>query len=127
VDAPYERIPLFVKAGTILPVGKDIQHTGESQSNDLLLKVYTGQDAAFTLYEDEGTNYDYEKGNYLTIKIEYHEKTKTLTIRDAKGQYKNMPQSRQFRIEWITPDGVKHTNTSIQYQGKLTNVRFDNK
>jgi alpha-D-xyloside xylohydrolase len=127
VDAPYERIPLFVKAGTILPVGKDIQHTGELQSNDLLLKIYTGQDGEFTLYEDEGTNYDYEKGNYLTIKIEYHEKNRTLTIGDAKGQYKNMPQTRRFRIEWVTTDGNTHASIPIQYQGKLTNVKFDNK
>lgn len=124
VDAPYERIPLFVKSGAILPVGKDIQHTGESQSDDLLLKVYTGHDGEFTLYEDEGTNYNYEKGSYLTIKITYNEKTKTLTIGNQHGEYPNMPRTRHFRIEWITPDQKPYETPPIQYAGKETIVKL---
>jgi alpha-D-xyloside xylohydrolase len=124
VDAPYERIPLFVKSGAILPVGKDIQHTGESQSDDLLLKVYTGHDGEFTLYEDEGTNYNYEKGSYLTIKIIYNEKTKTLTIGNQHGEYPNMPLTRHFRIEWITPDQKPYETPPIQYAGKETIVKL---
>lgn len=126
VEAPYERIPLFVKAGTILPIGKDIQSTKESQNHDLLLKVYTGKDGEFTMYEDEGTNYNYEKGKYLTIKIKYNEKTKTLTIGDAQGSYPGMASNRQFRIEWITKDGKTRGENPVEYTGKRLDIACPN-
>lgn len=124
VDAPYERIPLFVKAGSIIPLGKDVQSTEERQNGDLLLKVYTGEDGQFTIYEDEETNYNYEKGKYLTIKIEYHEKTKSLIINNADGQYDGMPKTRCFRIEWISPDGKTHDVAPVQYVGKTVRVKL---
>ena len=62
VDAPYERIPLFVRAGSIVPFGPEIQYTDEKQAEHIKLYVYQGADAAFTLYEDEGVNYNYEQG-----------------------------------------------------------------
>ena len=68
VDAPYERMPLFVRAGSIVPNGKVIQSTKEEQK-DLIVSVYAGADGSFTLYEDNGVTYDYEKGNYATIRL----------------------------------------------------------
>lgn len=127
VNAPYERMPIFVKAGSILTMGKDIQSTQESQSNDLTLKIYTGANGEFTLYEDEGTNYNYEKGKYLTIKIEYNENTKNLTINDTKGQYQGMPSSRLFRLEWISPDGKIHATSPVQYKGKQISIKLTDK
>lgn len=127
VNAPYERMPIFVKAGSILPMGKDIQSTQESQSSDLTLKIYTGANGEFTLYEDEGTNYNYEKGKYLTIKIEYNENTKNLTINDTKGQYQGMPSCRLFRLEWISPDGKNHATNPVQYKGKQISIKLTDK
>jgi len=124
VEAPYERMPLYVRAGSILPMGRDIQTTKESQSDNILLQVYTGADGEFTLYEDEGTNYNYEKGSYLTINLKYNENDKALTISDANGKYNGMPQKRTFRIEWITNDGKAHSVSTVEYEGKMLNVKL---
>lgn len=121
VSAPYERLPLFVREGAILPMGKDIQSTKESQ-NDILLQIYTGTDGEFTLYEDEATNYNYEKGKYSTIKIDYNEKTKTVTINDVQGKFEGMPTSRKFDIEWISKDGQKHPVKTVTYTGKKLSI-----
>lgn len=121
VSAPYERLPLFVREGAILPMGKDIQSTKESQ-NDILLQIYTGTDGEFTLYEDEATNYNYEKGKYSTIKINYNEKTKTVTINDVQGKFEGMPTSRKFDIEWISKDGQKHPVKTVIYTGKKLSI-----
>jgi alpha-D-xyloside xylohydrolase len=115
VAAPYERIPLFVREGSILPVGKEIQSTKEVQT-DLTLKVYTGANGEFTLYEDEGVNYNYEKGAYSTIKFSYDETSKTLTISDRNGEYPEMVEKRTFIIEWITPN-KKNFTSEVTYNG----------
>ena len=83
----------------------------------MTLLVYTGKDAEFSLYEDEGTNYNYEKGNYSTINIRYNEQSKTLNIGKIKGEYTDMVKKRIFRIEWITNDGKTHPQTAIEYVG----------
>lgn len=121
VDAPYERIPLFVKEGSIIPMGKDIQHTKEMQS-DIILKVYTGKDGEFTLYEDEGVNYNYEKGNCSKIRISYDENTKTVTVGDREGEYEGMPQTRKIEIEWISSDGKKNPLSELNYSGNKISV-----
>jgi len=115
VAAPYERIPLFVREGSILPMGKDIQSTKEAQT-DLTLKVYTGANGEFTLYEDEGVNYNYEKGAYSTIKFSYDESSGSLTIGDRQGKFQGMPEERTFTIEWIAK-GKKPVTSEIQYKG----------
>nr|WP_255495267.1 TIM-barrel domain-containing protein [Dysgonomonas sp. 521] len=122
VSAPYERIPLFVKEGAILPMGTDIQSTKEVQA-DLTVKVYTGKDGEFTLYEDEGVNYNYEKDAYSTIKFSYDEASKVLTIDDIKGEYNGMPKDRTFNIEWIVK-GKKNTASEVKYNGKKVTVKI---
>ncbi|GHT76457.1 alpha-xylosidase [Bacteroidia bacterium] len=121
VSAPYERIPLFVCAGSILPVGQEIQSTKEVQT-DLTLKVYTGANGEFTLYEDEGTNYNYEKGAYSTIKFTYDEASKSLTIGERNGQFNGMHEKRTFTIEWITKEGKKNPAKTVEYAGKEMKV-----
>jgi alpha-D-xyloside xylohydrolase len=116
VAAPYERIPLFAKEGSILPMGEDIQSTKDAQIN-LTVKVYTGKNGEFTLYEDEGVNYNYENGAYSTIRFSYDEAAKTLTIDEVKGGYSGMPTDRIFKIEWIGKDR-KNTVTEVRYTGK---------
>ncbi len=120
VSAPYERIPLFVKEGSIVLMGKDIQSTKETQ-NDLVVKVYTGKDAEFTLYEDEGVNYNYEKGAYSTIQCSYDETSKKLTFGAIRGEYPGMTKERVFNIEWITK-GQKNIISKVQYTGNEVTV-----
>src|SRR5581483_2410488 len=101
-EAPYERMPLFVKEGSILPVGPNLQYTSEKPADTITLFIYTGKDAAFTLYEDEGTNYNYEKGAYANIPMYYNQAKKTLTIAQRKGNFPGMLTARTFNIVWVT-------------------------
>ncbi|HZL12053.1 MAG TPA: TIM-barrel domain-containing protein [Prolixibacteraceae bacterium] len=128
VDAPYERMPLFVKEGSIVPFGPEIQYTGEKQANDITLYVYTGKDAEFTLYEDEGVNYNYEKGDFSTIPFKYNEEAGKLTIGDATGSFDGMLKSRTFNIVWVSQqkpeayDLSKKTDATVTYEGKALEI-----
>ncbi|HEY6901228.1 MAG TPA: TIM-barrel domain-containing protein, partial [Puia sp.] len=99
--ASYERMPVYVKEGSILALGPDLQYTGERPADTITLRVYTGRDAVFSLYEDEGTNYNYEKGAYAIIPLRYDEAKRRLTIGTREGQFEGMLHRRVFRIEWV--------------------------
>jgi alpha-D-xyloside xylohydrolase len=99
--APYERLPLYVRAGSIVPLGPALEYTGQKPADTITLCVYRGADAAFTLYEDEGTNYHYEQGVSAEIPIHYSEQEGTLTIGERKGAFPGMLRERVFRIVWI--------------------------
>lgn len=101
--APYDRIPLYIRAGAIIPAGPAVQYTDQRRADTLTLYVYTGSTGSFTLYEDEGNNYQYEKGVYATIPFAYNETDKTLTIGRREGHFPGMLTSRTFQIVWITP------------------------
>jgi alpha-D-xyloside xylohydrolase len=100
-DAPYERIPLYVREGTILPAGPEIQYTNEKPADPLTLFVYTGKDCEFTLYEDEGINYNYEKGSYSKIRFSYAEGKRELTVDERKGDFDGMLKTRTFKFVFI--------------------------
>ena len=100
VDAPYERMPIFVKAGSILPMGEVIQNTTEAQTN-LTLYVYAGKNGKFTLYEDENVNYNYEKGAFSAIDFTYNDANKTLSVGSRKGDFKGMVKERTFKVVLI--------------------------
>jgi alpha-D-xyloside xylohydrolase len=120
--APYERIPLFVREGSILPMGKEIQSTKEAQT-DLTLKVYTGANGEFTLYEDEGVNYNYEKGAYSIIPFSYDEASQSLTIGERQGKFHGMSDERTFSVEWISKDGKTTLGEIIKYNGNKVIVK----
>ncbi|MDR1763067.1 MAG: DUF5110 domain-containing protein [Dysgonamonadaceae bacterium] len=127
-DAPYNRIPLFVPAGSIIPTGDIIQSTSEEQ-NDLTIFVYAGSDGSFTLYEDEGLNYNYEKGLYSEIQFSYSEKNNLLTIGARSGQFPGMKKNRNFKIILISKDkplgiDAPDTGVSVYYTGKLQKVEL---
>jgi alpha-D-xyloside xylohydrolase len=103
-DAPYEQIPLFIREGSIIPVGPGINYTDEEPADTITLYVYTGRNCAFTLYEDEGTNYNYEKGECSTIKFSYDESAGELTFGERNGEFRGMLKKRVFNIVWITRD-----------------------
>jgi len=127
VDAPYSRIPLYAPEGAIIPMGEVIQHTNQLQS-DITLFVYTGKDGAFTLYEDEHTNYNYEKGAFANVGVRYNEKDKTLTIAEVKGQYNGMPNEVNFRIIFVSrekPVGIDEKKVickEVKYNGQQVTV-----
>jgi len=100
-EAPFERMPVYVKEGSILALGPDLQYTNQRPADTITLRVYTGRDAVFSLYEDEGTNYNYEKGRYAIIPMRYDEAKGRLTIGAREGQFEGMLRRRVFRIEWM--------------------------
>lgn len=123
VDAPYERMPLYVKAGSIIPTGKVIQSTKEEQK-DLTICVYTGTNGSFTLYEDNGTTYDYEKGIYSTISLDYNEAAKQLTIANRQGSYPGMFKERNISVIFITPDNPEGVKKDVNYSGQSVQVKL---
>jgi alpha-D-xyloside xylohydrolase len=114
-DAPLNKIPLYVKAGSIIPMGKIIQYAGE-KSDTLEIRIYKGADARFHLYEDEGDNYNYEKGKYSTISFSWDEKTQSLTIGKKKGDFPGSLKKRIFNI--VLVDENKGFGTSSCITGR---------
>lgn len=98
IETPIDLIPLFVKAGAILPVTEDLQYADEKNDKPLEIHVYSGADGNFVLYEDEGNNYNYENGAYTTIEFLWKNETKELTIGQRQGSYKGMESERLIKI-----------------------------
>ena len=113
IQTTFDRVPMFVRVGSILPFGPEMQYVGEKAWDNLELRVYPGADATFTLYEDEGDNYNYERGVYSTINFEWSDRSRTLTIGQRKGSFPGMIQSRKFTI--VLPDG---TSSVVEYKGE---------
>jgi hypothetical protein len=99
--APLEKIPLFVRAGSILPLGPLMQFATEAPADPIELRVYTGADGAFGLYEDENENYGYENGEYAQIPFEWNETAQELTIGSRRGEFTGMLDSRTFNVVWV--------------------------
>jgi alpha-D-xyloside xylohydrolase len=99
--APIDEIPLFVKTGSIIPMGPFLQYSDEKPADPIELRVYTGSDAEFILYEDENDNYNYEKGIYATIAFKWNEQSQTLVIGDRTGNFPGMLNNRTFKIIWV--------------------------
>ena len=119
IETTFDRVPMFVRAGSILPLGPEMQYVGEKDWSLLELRIYPGADGHFLLYEDEGDNYNYEKGAYSTIAFHWNDRSRTLTIADRQGSYPGMLQKRQFVV--VLPDGRQQT---VHYEGKMKTVRF---
>jgi len=122
-EAPYEQIPVYVRAGSIIPYGPDVQYVGEKPADPITLYVYAGADGAFTLYEDQGTTNDYEKGAFSQIPIRWDDKTGTLTIGKRSGSFEGMLAHRGFHVVLVTKDhpaGFPFTSASaktVEYTG----------
>ena len=130
VAAPQDKIPVFVKAGSILPIGPQVQYAEGKKWDNLEMRIYRGGDGRFVLYEDENDNYNYEKGAYSTITFNWNDKKKTLTISDRNGSFPGMLAERKFNMVIVNeskgggenPD--KKTNKMIIYSGKKITVMF---
>jgi alpha-D-xyloside xylohydrolase len=126
--APIETIPLFVRAGSIVPMGPYLQYATEKAADPIEIRVYPGADATFILYEDENDTYNYESGKYSTIAMNWNEAEKSFTIGDRKGEFPGMLKDRTFRIVWVSgkngigvePAGQAET---ILYKGKEIKIK----
>ena len=114
-----DRVPMFVRAGSILPLGPEMQYVGEKAWDNLELRLYPGADGSFTLYEDEGDNYNYERGVYSTITFLWNDRSRTLTIGQRQGEYPGMLTSRQFTL--VLPDS---TSKTVTYDGSAQTIQL---
>ena len=125
-ETPLDIIPLYVKAGSILPIGPKVQYATEKKWDNLEIRVYKGADGEFTLYEDENDNYNYEKGAYSTITFRWNDAKKVLSINDRKGSFPGMLTERKFNIVIIVAGkniGNKYDKI-VTYTGKKVSVKL---
>jgi alpha-D-xyloside xylohydrolase len=129
IESPEEQIPLFVRAGSIVPFGPEQQYVDEKTADPIELRVYRGADGGFTLYEDEGDSYRYENGDYSTIPISWNEAAKTLTIGERAGEFAGMLKERTFRVVWVRQGngaGAQFQDApdaEVTYSGKALQVK----
>ena len=130
VEAPYEQIPVFVREGAIIPFGPEMQWSDEKPAELINLYIYAGKDGSFQLYEDEGTNYNYEKGKYATIDITYNDATRTVSFGKRSGSFNGMLKQRRFNVVLITKDAPKALNLDnpegkmVDYNGKAISIQL---
>lgn len=118
-DAPYDKIPVFIPEGAILPIGPEMQWSDEKKPELIDLYVYAGKDGSYTLYEDEGTNYNYEKGKYAVIDFNYDDARKQVTIGARKGSFDGMLQKRRFNIILVDQKKQQGVNLAKSPKGKV--------
>ena len=129
VPAPYDRMPLYVRAGSIIPFGPAIEWTDQKPDDAIRLYIYAGRDADFTLYEDDGLTYAYEKGAFSTIPIHWDEASRTLTIGDRAGSFPEMLAQRSFHVVVVDPAhphgyDPDAEGTACDYQGESVTLTF---
>ena len=129
-DAPLETMPIYVKAGSIVPMGPYVQYATEKPADPIELRIYPGANASFTIYEDENDNYNYEKGLYSTIALQWNDKTQTLTFEGRKGGFPGMLKTRTFKVVLVKENhgiGVEpceKADKTILYNGTVKQVKF---
>jgi alpha-D-xyloside xylohydrolase len=127
--APLDRIPLFIRAGSIIPMGPDVQYAAEKPADPIELRVYRGADGAFTLYDDENDGYAYEKGVFATIPVTWNESAQTLTIGERSGKFPGMLETRTLHVVFVGNDhgaGIEPTaraDKTVSYAGKAITVK----
>lgn len=121
-EAPLEKIPLFVRSGSIIPLGPKVQHTDEKTTDPWELRIYPGNDGSFEIYEDEGDGYGYEEGKYSWLSLNWNEQTKELSFSERKGEFPGMVEERDFKIvvvkEGSGEDLYSKPVKAIRYKGK---------
>jgi len=130
-EAPLDRIPLYVRAGSILPMGPEIEYAEQNPEGPIELRVYRGADGSFNLYQDSGDSYDYAKGQHTIIPIHWDDKAGVLTLGAREGSYPGMPATMNFRIVFVgKAHGVGEAVTAtadrrLIYEGKKATVRLE--
>lgn len=122
--APLDIMPLYVKAGTILPWGPKVQYATEKKWDNLEIRIYPGADADFTLYEDENDNYNYEKGKFSEIQFHWNDRTKTVSVGERKGNFDGMLADRKFNVV-LAPSGIEPASgRTFFYYGKKKSIKL---
>lgn len=129
-NVPIDQIPLFIKSGSILPLGPVKQYALQRKPDTLELRVYPGANGTFTLYEDENDNYNYEKGKYSTIDMYWNDQQKMLTLHTRKGTFTGMLNNRLFKVVIVKKNngtGLEDNENKenlVRYSGKRISVRL---
>ncbi len=128
--APIDIMPLYVKAGSIIPMGPYLQYVTEKPADPIELRIYPGADGTFELYEDENDNYNYEKGKYAVVPFSWNDKTKALTIGERKGEFEGMLKERIFNLVLVSQSagiGIEPSTVfrTLRYTGKRLTVKMD--
>jgi alpha-D-xyloside xylohydrolase len=126
--APLDRMPLFVRSGSIVPMGPELEYVSQKPADPIELRVYAGADGDFNLYEDEGDGYNYEKGAYAIIPMHWNDAAKTLTIGERKGTFPGMLQKRTFCVVFVGEnhgagiDSTAKADNTVEYSGKQISI-----
>jgi alpha-D-xyloside xylohydrolase len=129
--APYDALPVHVRAGSIVPFGPELQYTGEKPADPITLRVYAGADGTFTLYEDDGLGYGYEKGAFSTIPLRWNEARRTLTIGRREGSFPGMLRARTFDVVLVSKKKTggfsfeAKADRRVLYQGKPVETKLE--
>ena len=129
VETPLERIPLYVRAGSIVPMGPELQYADEKAADPIELRVYRGANGSYTLYEDSGDSYNYEKGAFANIPITWNETSQTLTIGDRKGSFPEMLAKHTFQVVWVSQghgageEVTEKADSEVSYEGTAVTVK----
>ena len=129
--APYDSMPLYIRAGSIVPFGPEIQYTAEKKSDPITLFIYQGSDGAFTLYEDDGLTYNYEKGMFARIPLHWDDAAKTLTIGKRQGSFEGALSGRTFNVVFISKQKPvsfsfsPRVDRTVQYSGDEVVVKLN--
>jgi alpha-D-xyloside xylohydrolase len=127
-DAPYDQLPVFVRAGSIVPFGPEQQYVGERDARQLTLYVYIGANGQFSLYEDDGLSYDYEKQRFSRIAMAWNDAARTLTFGARSGSFDGMPRERTFNVVLVSPGtagyGAAPAGRAVTYKGGRIAVTF---
>ena len=132
-NAPANILPLYVRAGSIVPFGPALQYATEKPADPIELRVYPGADGQFTLYEDEGDNYNYEQGGYATIPFLWDEAKQMLTIGKRSGKFPGMLKERTFHVVMVSAGGgsgaamEEKRDAIVHYTGKKVMVKCKKK
>jgi alpha-D-xyloside xylohydrolase len=128
--APYDSMPIHVKAGSIIPTGPEIMYTDEKPADPIVLWIYAGADGQFTLYEDDGVTYAYEKGSFARIPIRWNDAARTLTIAKREGSFAGMQKERTFEVVLVSkakPVGFSFApkaDKSVRYEGAAIELKM---
>jgi alpha-D-xyloside xylohydrolase len=124
-DAPIQKLPLFVRSGSILPIGPEIQFVDQSTNEPIELHIYSGQDAEFELYFDEGDHYSYENGEFATVSIVWNEALQRLTLQERRGTYPGMESVISFKVTLFSKDGSLEDSNILHYNGQAKSLIFE--
>ena len=128
-DVPKDILPVYIKAGSILPFGPEVQYSTEKNWDNLEIRIYPGADGSFILYEDENENYNYENGAYSTIRFDWDDAKKTMTIADREGNFPGMLKNRKFNIVLVNGghrigDKPMKGGKIVKYDGKAKTLKY---